>query len=171
MCVNGALHRIQILCRRYTFWIWCGVNRLGDSGVKVVWIYSAILQLLLSRRVSYCLPGGVRPECIPSAWYLNSIQCPFNIHVQALQNNMADFLEPAVFALITRGVVQLSSKFITWNGNMTVLPSRLFVAHSAIIIIIINNNNALFQAHMAHRKTCIYNSTLTPTCASGLCRR
>ena len=33
-----------------------------------------------------------------------------------------------------------------------------------------NNNNALFQAHMAHRKTCIYN-TLTPTCASGLCRR
>ena len=34
--------------------IWYGVNRLGDSGVKVVWIYSAILQLLLSRRVSYC---------------------------------------------------------------------------------------------------------------------
>ena len=34
--------------------IWCGVNRLGDSGVKVVRIDSAIFQLLLSRRVSYC---------------------------------------------------------------------------------------------------------------------
>ena len=34
-----------------------------------------------------------------------------------------------------------------------------------------NNNNALCQAHMSHRKTCIYNSTLTPTCASGLCPR
>ena len=34
--------------------IWCGVNRLGDSGVKVVSIDSAILQLLLSRRVIYC---------------------------------------------------------------------------------------------------------------------
>ena len=55
--------------------IWCGVNRLGDSGVKVVWIDSAILQLLLSRRVSYCLPGGVRPECIyrrHSIWILYS---------------------------------------------------------------------------------------------------
>ena len=31
-----------------------GVNRLGDSGVKVVLIDAAILQLLLSRRVSYC---------------------------------------------------------------------------------------------------------------------
>ena len=37
------------LCR-----YWCVVNRLGDSGVKVVRIDSAILQLLLSRRVSYC---------------------------------------------------------------------------------------------------------------------
>ena len=34
--------------------IWCGVNRLGDSVVKVVSIDSAILQLLLTRRVSYC---------------------------------------------------------------------------------------------------------------------
>ena len=41
-CIKGALYRI-----------WCGVNRLGDSGVKVVWIDSAILQLLLSRRVSH----------------------------------------------------------------------------------------------------------------------
>ena len=41
--VKGALYRI-----------WCGVNRLDDSGVKVVLIDSAILQLLLSRRVSYC---------------------------------------------------------------------------------------------------------------------
>ena len=41
--LKGALYRI-----------WCGVNILGDSGVKVVWIVSAILQLLLSRRVSYC---------------------------------------------------------------------------------------------------------------------
>ena len=41
--LKGALYRI-----------WCGVNRLGDSGVKVVWIDSAIFQLLLSRRVSYC---------------------------------------------------------------------------------------------------------------------
>ena len=41
--VKGALYTI-----------WCGVNRLGDSGVKVVSIDSAILQLLLSRRVIYC---------------------------------------------------------------------------------------------------------------------
>ena len=43
--------------------IWCGVNRLGDSGVND----SAILQLLLTRRVSYCLPAGVRPEWMASA--------------------------------------------------------------------------------------------------------
>ena len=43
LLLKGALYRI-----------WCGVNRLGDSGVKVVWIDSVILQLLLSRRVSYC---------------------------------------------------------------------------------------------------------------------
>ena len=42
--IKGALYRI-----------WCGVNRLGDSGVKVVWIDSAILQLLLSRRVIHLL--------------------------------------------------------------------------------------------------------------------
>ena len=41
--IKGALYRI-----------WCGVNRLGDSGVKVVSIDSAVLLLLLSRRVSYC---------------------------------------------------------------------------------------------------------------------
>ena len=41
--LKGALYRI-----------WFGVNRLDDSGVKVVWIDLAILQLLLSRRVSYC---------------------------------------------------------------------------------------------------------------------
>ena len=41
--IKGALYRI-----------WCGVHRLSDSGVKVVWIYSAILQLLFTRRVSYC---------------------------------------------------------------------------------------------------------------------
>ena len=29
--------------------VWCGVNRLGDSGVKVVLIDSAVLLLLLSR--------------------------------------------------------------------------------------------------------------------------
>ena len=38
--------------------IWCGVHRLGDSGVKVVLIDSAILQHLLPRRVSYCYPAG-----------------------------------------------------------------------------------------------------------------
>ena len=54
--VKGAMYRI-----------WCGVNRLGDCGVKVVWIDSAIIQLLLSRLVIYCYPGGVRPVCIPSA--------------------------------------------------------------------------------------------------------
>ena len=43
--------------------IWCGVNRLGDSGVNILRDTSAFVtpagQLLL--------PGGVRPECIPSA--------------------------------------------------------------------------------------------------------
>ena len=34
--------------------IWCGLNKLGDSGVNVVSIDSAIIQLLLSRRVRYC---------------------------------------------------------------------------------------------------------------------
>ena len=42
---KGALYRI-----------WCCVNRLGDSGVKVVLIDTAIFQLLLSRRRSH--PGG-----------------------------------------------------------------------------------------------------------------
>ena len=34
--------------------IWCGVNRLGDCGVEVVGIDSAILQPLLSWLVIYC---------------------------------------------------------------------------------------------------------------------
>ena len=42
------------------------MNRLGDISAFV----TPAGQLLL--------PGGVRPECIPSAYYLNSIQCPFN---------------------------------------------------------------------------------------------
>ena len=50
--VKGALYRI-----------WCGVNRLGDSGVNRLSDTSALVipagQLLL--------PGGVRPECLPSA--------------------------------------------------------------------------------------------------------
>ena len=55
--------------------IWCGANRLGDSGVHTLCDNSAFVnpagQLLL--------PGGVRPEWIPSAWYLNSIQPLFNM--------------------------------------------------------------------------------------------
>ena len=39
--IKGALYRI-----------WCGLNRLGDSGAKVVCIDSAIFQLL------YCYPAG-----------------------------------------------------------------------------------------------------------------
>ena len=43
--------------------IWCGANRLGDSGVHTLGDNSAFVnpagQLLL--------PDGVRPECIPSA--------------------------------------------------------------------------------------------------------
>ena len=50
--VKGALYRI-----------WCGMNRLGESGVNRLGDISAFVtpagQLLL--------PGGVRPECIPSA--------------------------------------------------------------------------------------------------------
>ena len=41
------------------------MNRLGDTSAFV----TPAGQLLL--------PGGVRLECIPSAYYLNSIQCPF----------------------------------------------------------------------------------------------
>ena len=53
MCiVKEALYRI-----------WCGANRLGDSGVHTLGDNSAYVnpagQLLL--------PGGVRPEWIPSA--------------------------------------------------------------------------------------------------------
>ena len=51
-CLQTTGHRCTFKGALYR--IWCGVNRLGDSGVKVV-----------------------RPECIPSAQYLNSIQCPF----------------------------------------------------------------------------------------------
>ena len=43
--------------------IWCGVNRLGDSDVH----YSAVLQLLLIRRVRYCYHGVERPEWMASA--------------------------------------------------------------------------------------------------------
>ena len=52
MGLKGALYRI-----------WCGVNRLGDSGVNRLGGISAFVipagQLLLT--------GGVRPKCIPSA--------------------------------------------------------------------------------------------------------
>ena len=44
-----TLNSIHPLFKEALYIIWCGVNRLGDSGVKVVWIDSAILQLLLSR--------------------------------------------------------------------------------------------------------------------------
>ena len=47
-----------------------------DSAI-VVCIHSAKIQLLLIRRVSYCYPGGVIPEWMPSAYYLNSIQPHF----------------------------------------------------------------------------------------------
>ena len=58
-----AVDKEAIIClsRVYSYYfkgapyrIWCGVNRLGDCGVKVVGIDSAILQLLLSRLVIYC---------------------------------------------------------------------------------------------------------------------
>ena len=44
--VKGALYRI-----------WYGLNRLGDSGAKVVCIDSAIFQLLLPRRVASFFSG------------------------------------------------------------------------------------------------------------------
>ena len=43
-----------------------GLKR-GYIEFGVVCIHSAILQLLLTRRVSYFKPGGVRPEWIASA--------------------------------------------------------------------------------------------------------
>ena len=62
--VKGALYRI-----------WCGPNRLGDCGVHTLRDNSAFVnpagQLLL--------PGGVRPEWIPSAYYFNSIEPLFNV--------------------------------------------------------------------------------------------
>ena len=55
--------------------IWCGANRLGDGDVHRRGNTSAFVnpagQLLL--------PGGVRPEWILSAEYLNSIQPIFKV--------------------------------------------------------------------------------------------
>ena len=69
LLVNGLYPIKEALYR-----ICCGASRLGDSGVHTLGDNSAFVnpagQLLL--------PGGVRPEWIPSAWYLNSIQPLFN---------------------------------------------------------------------------------------------
>ena len=65
--LKGALYRIW--CGLNGYWCESGVNSLGDISAFV----TPAGQLLL--------PGGVRPECIPSALYLNSIQCPFNVPV------------------------------------------------------------------------------------------
>ena len=46
------------LLKEALYRIWCDANRLGDGGLGVVYIHSAIIQLLLTRRVSYCYPAG-----------------------------------------------------------------------------------------------------------------
>ena len=54
--------------------IWCGANRLGDSGVHTLGDNSAFV----NPAVQLLLPGGVRPEWIPSAEYLNSVSPSLN---------------------------------------------------------------------------------------------
>ena len=70
---------MYLIFKEALYRIGCGANRLGDSGVHTLGDSSAFVnpagQLLL--------PGGVRPEWIPSAYYLNSIQplFKFGAHV------------------------------------------------------------------------------------------
>ena len=59
-----CLHPLSpVTIKEALYRIWCGANRLGDSGVHALGDNSAFVypagQLLL--------PGGVRPEWIPSA--------------------------------------------------------------------------------------------------------
>ena len=52
-CHNHLSFQPTIFIKVALYRIWCGANRLGDSGVNRLG-QSAMLQLLLSRRVSYC---------------------------------------------------------------------------------------------------------------------
>ena len=57
------MYTVGIVFKFYTVPLWCGVNRLGDGGVNRLGDTSGFV----TPAGELLLPGGVRPECIPSA--------------------------------------------------------------------------------------------------------
>ena len=60
---NYDILLINLQIKEALYRIWCGANRLGDSGVHTLGDNSAFVNLA----GQLLLPGGVRPEWIPSA--------------------------------------------------------------------------------------------------------